>query len=262
MDAEPLKRIAIAAAYKSADILRSKFGHISRIEKKEAAEIVTEADFESERQIIDCIRSKYPEHTILSEEGGLEKSASEYTWIVDPLDGTVNFAHRVPIFCISIALAIQNVVVLGIILNPVNGELFSAIKDQGADLNGKPIKVSSTKMVSESLLATGFPYNKQGILKPLMTRYQNCLSVAQGVRRIGSAALDLCYVACGRFEAFWEQNLRAWDTAAGALLITEAGGTVTTFSNRPYTPDKNEILATNGHIHHEMISLLELNRTE
>jgi len=262
MDVDPLKRIAISAAYEGANILRAKLGNISRIEKKEAAEIVTEADIESEREIIACIRRKYPEHAILSEESGLEKSASKYTWIVDPLDGTVNFAHRVPVFCISIALAIHNVVVLGIILNPVNGELFSAIKDQGACLNGKPIEVSSTKTVSESLLATGFPYNLQKILKPIMIRYENCVGVAQGVRRIGSAALDLCYVACGRFEAFWEQNLRAWDTAAGALLITEAGGTVTTFSNRPFTPDKKEILATNGQIHHEMISLLKLKRTE
>jgi len=262
MDVEPLKRVAIAAAYQAANILRTKFGNISRVEKKEASEIVTEADIESEKQIISCIRSRFPEHAILSEEGGLQESASEYTWIIDPLDGTVNFAHRVPIFCISIALTFQNVVVLGIILNPVNGELFSAIKDQGAFLNGKAINVSSTKAVSESLLVTGFPYNLRQILKPVMIRYENCLKVAQGVRRIGSAALDLCYVACGRFEAFWEQNLRPWDTAAGALLTTEAGGTVTTFSNRPFTPDKKEILATNGQIHHEMISLLELKRTE
>jgi len=170
----------------------------------------------------------------------------------------VNFAHQVTIFCISIALAFKDDIELGIVLNPVNGELFSAARGQGAQLNGSPFRVSSTTTVSESLLVTGFPYNIAEIFDPVILRYGSCLKAAQGMRRLGSAALDLCFVACGRFEGFWEQNLKPWDTAAGALIVTEAGGTVTTFSNLPFTVDHKEILATNGHIHEEMLGLLEI----
>lgn len=195
---------------------------------------------------------------ILSEECGLTTGSSEYQWIIDPLDGTVNFAHQVPIFCISIALSFKGAVVLGVVLNPLTGELFSAVSGEGAQLNGLPIQISSIASVSESLLVTGFPYNVNAIFDPLITRYGNCLKAAQGIRRLGSAALDLCYVTCGRFEGFWEQNLKPWDTAAGALIVAEAGGQVTTFLNRPYSGDQDEILATNGHIHKEMLKLLKI----
>jgi len=258
MDIEHFKQTAIEAAGKGARILRSRFGNISCIRKKAAAEIVTEADIESEKQIISAIHTRFPDHAILSEESGLKTGTSEYKWIIDPLDGTVNFAHQVPIFCISIALAFKDDIELGIVLNPVNGELFSAARGQGAQLNGSPFRVSSTTTVSESLLVTGFPYNIAEIFDPVILRYGSCLKAAQGMRRLGSAALDLCFVACGRFEGFWEQNLKPWDTAAGALIVTEAGGTVTTFSNRPFTVDHKEILATNGHIHEEMLGLLEI----
>ena len=194
----------------------------------------------------------------LSEECGLTTGSSEYRWIVDPLDGTVNFAHQVPIFCISIALAFKGDMVVGIVLNPLSGELFSAVKGQGAQLNGLPIQVSSISTVTDSLLVTGFAYNVKEIFDPVITRYGNCLKAAQGLRRLGSAALDLCYVACGRFEGFWEQNLKPWDTAAGALIAAQAGGQVTTFSSHPYTVDQTEILATNGHIHKEMLELLKI----
>jgi myo-inositol-1(or 4)-monophosphatase len=186
------------------------------------------------------------------------KPSSEYRWIIDPLDGTVNFAHRVPIFCISIALTFNGVVVLGVVFSPISGELFTAVNGKGAQLNGRPIKVSTVASISESLLVTGFAYNVNEIFNPVITRYGNCLKVAQGLRRLGSAALDLCYVACGRFEGFWEQNLKPWDTAAGCLIAAEAGGQVTTFSNQPFTIDQLEILATNGRVHGEMIELLKL----
>ena len=259
MDFEPQKQLAVTAAEKGARILQSRFGNISRIRKKAAQEIVTEADTESEKAIIAVIRNNFPEHGILSEECGLKAGASDYKWIIDPLDGTVNFAHQVPICCISIALAFQDAIVLGIVFNPLNGEFFSAVKGQGAQLNGQPIQVSSISTLKDSLLVTGFAYNVKDTFEPVIARYGNCLKAAQGMRRLGSAALDLCYVACGRFEGYWEQNLKPWDTAAGSLIAAEAGGTVTTFSNQPYTVDHLEILATNGKIHGEMLELLEIN---
>ena len=258
MDLAPCKQIAIAAAYKAAEVLRSRFGNISRIRKKDAVEIVTEADTESEQEIISTICGRFPEHSILGEESGLKEGNSEFRWVIDPLDGTVNFAHQVPIFCTSIALTYRDDIVLGVILNPVDGELYTALRGQGAQLNGRPIRVSKTTAVSESLLVTGFPYHIREIYEPIMTRYGNCLKTSQAVRRLGSAALDLCYVACGRFEGFWEQCLKPWDTAAGALIASEAGATVTTFSNQPYQLGDQEILVTNGHVHKEMLGLLEL----
>jgi myo-inositol-1(or 4)-monophosphatase len=258
MDLELCKRVATAAAYKAARILQTRFGNISRVRKKDAVEIVTEADTESEKEIISTLQARFPEHAILSEECGLKGGAAEYRWIIDPLDGTVNFAHRIPIFSISIALSYREDIVLGIVLNPIDGELYSAIRDLGAQLNGRPIQVSSNDAVSESLLVTGFPYNIREVYEPIMIRYGNCLKASQAVRRLGSAALDLCYVACGRFDAFWEQYLKPWDAAAGALIAAEAGARVTTFSNHPYQPGNEEILATNGHIHDEMIGLLKI----
>jgi myo-inositol-1(or 4)-monophosphatase len=258
VDLQPYEQTATRAAYQAAKILRSRFGKTSRIWQKTAAEIVTEADTESEEQIISSIHARYPDHAILGEECGLIAGESEFKWIIDPLDGTVNFAHQVPFFAISLALAIGDAVVLGIVLNPVSGELFCAVRHRGARLNGQPIGVSSVSMMARSLLVTGFPYNLGDVFDPVMLRYGNCLKAVQGVRRLGSAALDLCYVACGRFEGFWEQSLKPWDTAAGALIVAEAGGKVTTFSNLCYTVDHPEILATNGHIHHQMIALLKL----
>jgi len=193
-----------------------------------------------------------------NEECGLTTGSSDYRWIIDPLDGTVNFAHQIPIFGISIALSFKGTAVLGVVLNPLSGELFSAVGGQGAQLNGRPIQVSAIASVSESLLVSGFAYTVKETFDPVIARWGNCLKAAQGVRRLGAAALDLCYVACGRFEGFWEQNLKPWDTAAGALIAAEAGGRVTTFSDQPYGVDHPEILATNGHIHQEMLELLKI----
>ncbi|MEJ2168106.1 MAG: inositol monophosphatase family protein [Desulfobacterales bacterium] len=258
MDLEPCRQVAIAAAYKAARILQARFGNISRVRKKDAVEIVTEADTESEKEIVTTIRARFPEHALLGEESGLKEGNTEYRWIIDPLDGTINYAHRIPIFSISIALTYREELVLGIVLNPMDGELYTAVRGQGSKLNGRPIQVSSTPAISESLLITGFPYNIREVFEPVMNRYGNCLKTSQAVRRLGSAALDLCYVACGRFEGFWEQCLKPWDTAAGALIAAEAGAKVTTFANKPYTLDDQEILATNGHIHDAMIELLEI----
>ncbi len=258
MDIEHAKRVGIAAAYAGAQVVRDLFGNISQIDKKGAFNLLTEADTESEKKIITTIREAFPDHAILAEESGASEGTGEYRWLIDPLDGTTNFAHQLPIFAISIALTLDAEIVLGLVLNPMDGELFSAISGQGAELNGKPIKVSSTQSVNESLLVTGFPYNFSEVSEPLMRRFTVFQNASQGVRRLGSAALDLCYVACGRFDGFWEQNLNPWDTAAGAVIATEAEAVITNFSNKSFTVDQKEILVTNGKIHQEMLELLTL----
>ena len=263
MDLELIKRVGIAAAYKGQRVLLSHYGGgKSKVDKKGAIDLVTEADTESEKTIIGTIKNVFPDHAVLAEESGLNKGEADHKWIVDPLDGTTNFAHRLGLFAISIAFALSGDTVIAIVLSPVTGELFTAVKGKGAELNGSPINVSTAQTVSESLLVTGFPYDLMDSFNPLMTRFSNCLKASQGVRRLGSAAIDLCFVACGRFDGFWEQNLKPWDTAAGELIAREAGATVTDFSNKPFDIYKNEILATNGNVHKEMLLLLALKDME
>ncbi len=266
MDLELVKRTGVGAAYKGAEVLMAKFGNLSRIDKKGAIDLVTEADTASEERIIETLRSRFPDHAVLAEESGGRSGAgdngSDPQWIIDPLDGTTNFAHGLALFCTSIAFAVDGEVRVGVILNPVSGELFTAVKGEGAALNGHPIRVSETAAVSESLLVTGFPYNFKTIFQDVMARFGNCLKAGRGIRRLGSAALDLCFVACGRFEGFWEQNLHPWDTAAGFLMVEEAGGAVTDFGGTPFAIEGKEILATNGKIHDEMLSLLEIRDSE
>ena len=262
MDLEIIKRVGIAAAYQAGDILRSYHGRTFETNKKGLADLVTEADIRSEKLIIGMIQAAFPDHGILAEESGLRKGSANCQWIIDPLDGTTNFAHHLSLCSVSIAFASDGNTRVGIVLNPLSGELFTATEGEGADLNGRQISVSDTKTVAESLLVTGFPYNFRENPVPLLNRFSNCLKAAQGVRRLGSAALDLCFVACGRFDAFWEQNLKPWDTAAGVLIAREAGSRVSDFSDRPFTVDKKEMLASNGNIHNEMLSLLKLKGTE
>lgn len=262
MDLDPIKRTAIAAAYKGAEVLQSYFGHNPAVKKKSAIDLVTEADTASEEAILKVIRTRYPDHSVLAEEGGLHGERRDFQWIVDPLDGTTNFAHQLPIYAISIGFALRGRVVAGVVLDPCSGELFTATAEEAACLNGKPIGVSSVPSLADSLLVTGFPYNVRELLPEVTRRMQNCLRLAQGVRRLGSAALDLCYVACGRFDGFWEQDLKPWDTAAGSCIAEAAGAVVTDFSGGPYQIDGKEILATNGHIHVQTIAMLELEDTE
>ena len=178
-------------------------------------------------------------------------------WIIDPLDGTTNFAHNLPLFCVSIAFAEDDGVLAGFVMAPLLGELFVGVKGAGAQLNGTPISVSATATLADSLLVTGFPYDHQDLFDELIARFGRCLTASQGVRRLGSAALDLCYVACGRFEGFWEQHLKPWDTAAGFLIAEEAGARTTLFSGAPYDIDADEILSTNGIIHDDILNILE-----
>ncbi len=259
MDMNLIKQTGIKAAFESGKVLKSYFGNISDIRKKGPVDLVTEADTASEKIIIGIIREAFPEHSILAEESGLDQCDVDHQWIIDPLDGTVNFAHQVPVFSISIAYAFKETTIMGIVFNPVTGELFSAIAGEGAFLNNHPIQVSDTRVMQESLLATGFPYDLLSIFDTITDRLENCLRAAQGIRRLGSAAVDICALACGRFDGFWEQNLHPWDTAAAVLIASEAGAVVTDFANNPFTIDKKEILATNGNIHAEMLSLLNLN---
>ena len=258
MDLNLIKRVGIAAAYHGAAVLQKHSGHLAYIHKKSAIDLVTEADTQSEAAILNTLKSHFPNHTIVAEESGLNAGDGEAKWIVDPLDGTTNYAHNLGLYAISIAFALHGRLALGIVLSPVSRELFTAVAGGGACLNDKPIRVSTVSALDESLLVTGFPYNLKACLPELMQRFENCLTAGQGMRRLGSAALDLCYVACGRFEGFWEQNLKPWDTAACVLIAQEAGAVVTDFANQPFDVDKNEILATNGHIHQQMLSLLRL----
>ncbi len=258
MDIEAAKRVGIEAIYSGARVLRNHFGRIAQINQKGAFDLVTEADTESEKQIMEIILKAFPDHAILAEESGVNKGSAEYQWLIDPLDGTTNYVHQLPFFTIAIALAVHDKIELGLVLNPMDGELYSAIAGNGAALNGKPINVSSTASVSDSLLVTGFPYNFNEIVEPAMKRFGVCQQASQGVRRLGSAALDMCYLACGRFDGFWEQNLKPWDKAAGAIIAAEAGAVITDFSNQPFSLDQKEILVTNGRIHEELLSLLNI----
>ncbi len=258
MDLEYVKQVGIGAAFKSGKILLSYLGNLSSIEKKGTIDLVTKADIESEKAIVDIINYRFPDHSILAEESGMSYSNPDFKWIIDPLDGTTNFAYNLGVFAVSIAFELKGEIVVGVVLNPCTGELFTAIKEQGAHLNSHPINVSAHKTVSDSLLVTGFPYNFTDNFTDIMTRFENCLKASMGVRRLGSAALDLCFVACGRFTGFWEQNLNPWDTAAGVLIAHEAGAHITDFSNNPFDINKKEILTTNHKIHKEMINLLKI----
>jgi myo-inositol-1(or 4)-monophosphatase len=230
--------------------------------KGDEVDLVTQADKRSEKLIVERLSKYFPDHAIAAEEGtGHESaSASEFRWHVDPLDGTTNYAHGYPCFCVSIALAQRNALLAAAIFNPVHNELFTAARGEGAALNGKKIYVSSNPTLSTSLLCTGFPVrNRKG--NPNLQYYGDFTQLSHGVRRDGSAALDLAGVAAGRFDGFWEFGLQKWDTAAGVLLIEEAGGRVSDFAGEPYQLGGPIILATNGLIHEEMRAMaLEIAR--
>jgi myo-inositol-1(or 4)-monophosphatase len=258
MDFERIKQIGIQAAFRGGDILRRHYGHLFAIRKKGAIDLVTTADIESERAIVETIRSAFPDHAILAEEAGPIDGLPEMRWIIDPLDGTTNFAHGLGIFAVSIAFAHQGTPVFGIVFNPISGETFTALAGQGAFLNNRSISVSETAAVGDGLLVTGFPYDVARMPADLLDRFAKCLAAAQGIRRLGSAALDLCHVACGRFDGFWEDNLKPWDTAAGMVIALEAGARITDFGGQPYNINQKQILATNGQIHSEMLTLLNI----
>ena len=248
--------VAKEAATAAGKILTRLFGRVSHITKKGTIDLVTEADFQSEKTVIDIIRRYFPQDSILSEELGEHERSSSRTWIIDPLDGTTNFVHGFPFFAVSIALEINEDLVAGVVLNPYMTELFEAAKGTGAFLNGNPIAVSRTSNLAEALLATGFPYDIQEKADEVLNQFRKMVVSSQGVRRPGSAAIDMCYVAAGMLDGFWEQGLKPWDTAAGMVIVQEAGGTLSTFQGDPYSPYRNSVVAANPLIHEAMITAL------
>jgi myo-inositol-1(or 4)-monophosphatase len=234
-------------------LLMEHFDRHIKIEYKGDADLVTAADRKSEAMIRERIKAKWPSHDILGEEGGLQDTGSEYRWYVDPLDGTTNFAHGYPVFCVSLGLELQGTRIAGVIFDPTRDELFAAEQGSGAYLNERRIHVSQTAKLSESLVATGFPSHKRHA-NPNIHFYHQITLRTHGVRRAGSAALDLCNVASGRFEAFWEFKLNPWDTAAGVLIVEEAGGRVTNLSGGPFELNSKETLASNGLVHEALVA--------
>jgi len=251
--------LAIEAARETGKILKHHIGRPKQVEHKLGQEtnLVTEIDRKAEETILRIIKSRYPAHDVLAEESGKHNQISDYRWIIDPLDGTINFTHGVPIFCVSIALEYKGEIVLGVIYDPNLDELFVAERGRGASLNNRPIRVSTTNNLRESLLVTGFPYDISVNPDHAIERFVAFLKEARAVRRLGSAALDLCYVAAGRFDGFWEVYLNPWDMAAGVLLVQEAGGTYTDFRGYPSSIYDKQILASNGLIHESMIQILK-----
>ena len=251
LDLDAALAVAKEAARAAGAVQKAHLSSLGNVRHKggNAKDVVTEVDDECERLIREMILGAFPTHTILGEEGGsVAGSDPRYRWVVDPLDGTVNYAHGFPFFCVSIALEAEGEIVVGVVYGPMQDELFTAVKDQGATLNGQPIHVSGASDLRESLLTTGFPYDPS-LFHRAMVAFEALNLQSRAVRRAGSAALDLCYVACGRFEGYWELVIMPWDVAAGVLIITESGGTVTRPDQTAFSIECGDVLATNGLIH-------------
>jgi len=253
-----IKKTALEMALEAGSMLKNRLGHAGRIDFKGEVNIVTEMDRRSEDLIAGRIKRDFPGHGIITEEGDGLAASGGYRWIIDPLDGTTNYAHGNPVFCVSIAFEEQGEIVFGVVYNPMLDELFVAERGAGATLNGVRIKVSETGLLDKSLLATGFPYDLRTSKENNFEHFRAFSVRAQAIRRAGSAALDLSYVACGRFDGFWEMKLSPWDTAAAALMVEEAGGIVTGFDGEDFSNFKPRCLASNGLIHREMLSVLGL----
>lgn len=250
----------IGISKEAGEIIRDGFGKKLTLEyKTNITDYATNIDKASEEKIINFIRKEFPTHNILAEESGRSDGSSDYTWVIDPLDGTMNFAHGLPIFSVSVGLMKNNEIILGVIYDVMMDIIYSSEKGSGTYANGQKLNVSKTSDLAKSLLVTGFPYDVRDNPKNAIEKFNDFLKTASGVRRLGSAALDCCYVASGAFDGFWEVRLNAWDICAGHIIIEEAGGTVTNFSDqkldyRKY--DEIELLTTNGKIHESMMKVL------
>lgn len=250
------KSFAVDLARKSGALLKDKFSQTHQIHYKGEINIVTEADKMSENLIIEAINRSFPDHGILSEESPAITGTGKLRWIIDPLDGTTNYAHGYPVYCVSIALENEGEVILGVVYDPMREDMFVAARGEGAYLNGQKLSVSSIDNITRSLLATGFPYDIRES-KENNLDYFNAMAVnVQAIRRAGAAALDLAYLAAGRFDGFWELKLKPWDTAAGVLLVEEAGGIVSDIAGSKWHLQSPSILASNGLIHEQMIKVL------
>ncbi len=252
---------AVQTARDAGLILAERMGRKSlQVTNKGVIDLVTEADLAAERFIIERIQAHYPRHGILAEESGATHSvegASEYKWIVDPLDGTTNYAHGYPCFCVSIALERAGEIIIGVIYDPLRDEMFAAERGMGATLNGRRVRVSEVEELNRAMVCTGFPYDVRD-RGDFARHFAHFIMHAQAIRRDGSAALDMAYVACGRFDGFFEEGLRPWDVAAGVLLIEEAGGRVSRYDGQPFDVYTPPILVSNGLIHEEMMRVLAL----
>lgn len=257
-----LLNFAIQTARDAGSLLAERFGRVLRVTNKSELDLVTDSDLASERLIIDRIKTYHPRHAILAEESGASvpvnsEAQSEWRWIIDPLDGTTNYAHGYPCFCVSIGLEHEGRMEVGVIYDPMRDELFTAERGQGAALNGRRMSVSATDNLSGALLCTGFPYDVRE-RSEFARHFANFIMNAQAVRRDGAAALDLAYVACGRFDGFWEEGLKPWDVAAGSLMVEEAGGRVSNYAGGPLSIHTPPILASNGLVHEQMMRVLSV----
>lgn len=247
---------ARSLAVEAGDFIRQSASRLGKVEYKGRADLVTDVDRKAEEIILGGIRQAYPDHAVLAEESGENSGPTEFRWVVDPIDGTTNFVHGYPFFCVSIAVQHRQETVAAVVHNPVLGETFTALRGHGARLNGNPIAVSPTVELSRALVSTGFPYQLgehwHHSMELFKAFYLNC----HGVRRDGAAALDLCYVAAGRFDGFWEYDLQPWDVAAGLLIVNEAGGRTSDFQERPSGIFDRQVLASNGRIHGDMLKVI------
>lgn len=258
VEEQKMKETLIKATREAGKIILQHFNGDFKVDHKEGVNnLVTEIDKLAEKHIIDIIQKTFPKHSIISEEIGELKQASEYQWIIDPIDGTVNFAHGVPICCVSIGLMRNDRLILGAVYNPMMNEFFFAEKGKGATLNGSAIHVSKKNDFATAFLVTGFPYRWPDKGEHPVKVFERMVLKGLPVRRLGSAAIDLCWVACGRFDGFWEYNLAPWDVAAGYLIVEEAGGKITNFDGAPYNVFEKQTLATNGLIHDDMLMAIK-----
>lgn len=248
--------LTAAARAGAAEIFRFFNGEFKISNKEGVNNLVTEADHAAEKAIMDVIRSYYPDHQFLAEETGANATASAYKWIIDPIDGTVNFAHGIPLNCVSIAVEHAGTIIMGAVYNPHLNEFFFAEKGQGAFLNEKPIHVSEETAAAKACLVTGFPYTYINMPNGPLEVFDRFIRKGVPVRRLGSAAIDLCWVAAGRFDGFYEHKLEPWDSAAGFLIVEEAGGKVTDFTGAAFSVYQHRLLATNGKIHDEMLAVI------
>jgi myo-inositol-1(or 4)-monophosphatase len=251
--------LAIRAAREAGAILRDCAGRQFQVSHKGRINLVTEVDLASERHIKELISTHYPRHRILAEESGTSEvsgPASEYCWIIDPLDGTSNYAHGYPCYCVSIGLQRKSEMIVGVVYDPTRDELFVAERGAGATLNGHTIRVSEVEHLEQAMVVSGFPYDVREKIATYLPAWERFLVRAQAVRRDGAAALDMCYIAAGRFDGFWEFGLNPWDVAAGWLIIEEAGGRVTKMDGSPFDLFVPSLLASNGRIHGEMLEVL------
>jgi myo-inositol-1(or 4)-monophosphatase len=253
---EEFERVALAAAARAGDLLRERYGRRQLVSFKSAIDLVTTVDREAEGLILETIRDAFPAHGMVAEESPPTAGREDYRWYVDPLDGTTNFAHGFPQFAVSIALEHSGEVILGVVHDPLRAETFVASRGAGARLNGRAIGVSDVATLERSLVGSGFPYDVRERLDFYEEFWREALRRAQGVRRVGSAALDLCYVASGRLDAFWEWNLHAWDVAAGCLIVEEAGGRVSDLGGAPHRLTGGQTAASNGHVHGELLGMI------